>query len=131
MKKRFRKNSFLIYMTDEELKFLEYRMKLSNISNREHYIRKMALTGHILQLKLPEINRLLMLLSNSSNNLNQIARRVNSGSSLFSKDIYDLREDYKQLWTVMNEMLNGLSGLSDLQDIQKFIDKKNVRSEAV
>lgn len=93
------------FVNDEELKCIELRMKISGISNRSHFLRKMALSGYILQLQLPEINRLLMLMSNTTSNLNQISRKVNSGGNLLGADIDYLRQDYDRIWNMLNEIL--------------------------
>jgi len=87
---------------------LEQRMKSIEIKNRSQFMRKMALQGYMIRVQLPEIERLLVLLSNATNNLNQIARRVNGGSLLYGSDIEILRRDYQGLREMLNEMLRSL-----------------------
>ncbi|MCL2343695.1 MAG: plasmid mobilization relaxosome protein MobC, partial [Firmicutes bacterium] len=39
------------------------------------------------------------LLSNATNNLNQIARRANETRSVYESDIRDIQANYERLWT--------------------------------
>jgi len=52
-------------------------MAAAGIRNREAYLRKMVLDGYILRLDLSEVREMTRLLSNATNNLNQIAKRAN------------------------------------------------------
>lgn len=69
-----------------------------NIQNREAYLRKMDLDGYILCMDLSDINRLVYLLQNATNNLNQIVLRVNETSHIYAEDIQDLHNQYRKLW---------------------------------
>ena len=44
--------------------------------NLSAYLRKMAVDGYVVQLDLPELKELVSLLRRSSNNLNQLTRKV-------------------------------------------------------
>ena len=63
-------------VSPEELALIEQKMAQLGTKNREAYLRKMALDGYVVRLELPELKELVSLMRYSSNNLNQLTRRV-------------------------------------------------------
>jgi len=108
-KNRRRAIRIIFYLDEAEAALLQEKMVQANIQNREAYIRKMVLDGYVLKLDFSDVRRMVWLLSNSSNNLNQIARRVNSGDELHATDIQLLQADYAKLWAPMRDVLKKLS----------------------
>jgi protein-tyrosine-phosphatase len=84
-------------------------MQLAGIKNREAYLRKMSLDGYVIKLDLSCVNELVFLLRNATNNLNQIARRVNETHKIYKDDINDLQEHYEQLWEKADEIMRKLA----------------------
>lgn len=74
-------------------------------------IRKMALDGYCLNLDLPQLRRMSYLLQNCSNNLNQVAKRVNESNQLYAADIEDLRHRLDELIGIGKQILSKLSEL--------------------
>jgi len=108
-KNRRRSVRVIFYLDEAEAALLQEKMAEAGIRNREAYIRKMILDGYVLKLDFSDVRRMVWLLSNSSNNLNQIARRVNSGDALHAADIQTLQADYAKLWAPMRDVLKKLS----------------------
>ena len=81
-------------------------------ANREAYLRKMALDGYAVKLDLPELKELVSLLRRSSNNLNQLTRRVHETGRFYGADLEDLSQRQEQLWEGVKEILTQLSKLS-------------------
>lgn len=98
-------------VTDAERELIATKMGVANIRNREAYLRKMALDGFVINLDLTDIRRMIFLLSNATNNLNQIARHLNSGGEANNLDIRALQADYEKLWDVAHDILKKLSKL--------------------
>ena len=48
------------------------------------FIRAMVLNGYVLKLDLPELHDAVRLMGSLSNNVNQIARRLNERGSIFA-----------------------------------------------
>ena len=67
-------------VSPEELALIEQKMAQLGTKNREAYLRKMALDGYVVRLELPELKELVSLMRYSSNNLNQLTRRVKPGA---------------------------------------------------
>ena len=76
------------------------------------YLRKMAVDGYVVQLDLPELKELVSLLRRSSNNLNQLTRRVHETGRIYDADLEDIAQRQEQLWEGVKEILTQLSRLS-------------------
>jgi hypothetical protein len=48
---------------------------------------------------------------NTTNNLNQIARRTNETGNVYAADLDELRGRYDELWTQAQEILRRLSAI--------------------
>ena len=80
--------------------------------NMAAYLRKMAIDGYVVKLELPELREMVSLLRRSSNNLNQIARRVNSTNRIYDEDMQDMLRTQEKLWASANAILEKLSAIN-------------------
>ena len=96
-------------VSEQENRLMEEKMKLAGIQNREAYLRKMAIDGHVIRLDLKDVRELVSLLRNATNNLNQIARRANETRSIYEADIEDLQSHYDKLWDTASGVLKALA----------------------
>ncbi len=108
MTKRQRDKRIFFRVSEQELALIAERMKLTGIQNREAYLRKMAIDGYILNLDLSDMQKMIYLLGNAANNLNQIAKRVNISQNIYKDDIKDLQENYNKLWETSKAILDRL-----------------------
>ena len=99
----------VFYLDDSEAELVKKKMELANIRNREAYIRKIILNGNIVRIDLSDVRKMVQLLSNATNNINQIAKRANETRNIYESDIADLREQYTQLWEQAEAILRGLA----------------------
>ena len=98
-------------LSPEHKKLIHEKMECANIRNMSAYIRKMVLDGYVVRLDLSDVRKMVQLLSNSSNSLNQIAKRVNADGSIFASDIKDIQDNYDLLWDQVREVLIGLTNI--------------------
>ena len=96
----------------EELKLTEQKMSQFGTKNREAYLRKMALDGYVVRLDLPELKELVSLMRYSSNNLNQLTRKVHETGRVYDADLEDISQRQEQIWEGVKEILTQLSKLS-------------------
>ncbi len=87
------------------------RMEQTGMKNLRAYLLKMAIDGRVIHVELESVREMVRLLSNATNNINQIARRVNETGSVYAADIDDLRGQYDGLWGQAKEILRRLSAL--------------------
>ena len=99
-------------VSPEELALIEQKMAQLGTKNREAYLRKMALDGYVVRLELPELKELVSLMRYSSNNLNQLARRVNETGRIYDADLEDISRQQEALWDGVHQVLTQLAKLS-------------------
>jgi len=98
-------------VTPEERKMIDRRMEQAGISNMAAYLRKMAIDGYVVKLELPELRDFISLLRRTSNNFNQIARRVNSTDRICADDIAEMKNLLEQIWEADNRILEKLAAI--------------------
>ena len=99
-------------VSPEELAMIEQKMAQLGTKNREAYLRKMALDGYVVRLDLPELKELVSLLRRSSNNLNQLTRRVHETGRIYDADLEDISQRQEALWDGVHRILTQLAKLS-------------------
>ena len=109
MAKRKREIVIRFRVTPDERSMIEAKMAQLGTSNMAAYLRKIAIDGYVVRLDLPELKEMVSLLRRSSNNLNQIAKRVNETSRIYDADIECLKENQERIWTAANEILVKLA----------------------
>ena len=109
MAKRKREIQLKFRVTPEEQALIHQKMEQYGTENMAAYLRKMAIDGYVVRLDLPELRELVSLLRRSSNNLNQLTRRVHETGRFYMAVVEDLRQNYDQLWEAARHVLTGLS----------------------
>ena len=109
MENRQREVQLKFRVTPEERALIEQKMALLGTANMAAYLRKMSIDGLIVNLDLPELRELVSLLRRSSNNLNQLAKRVHETGRFYDADLEELRQSYDRLWDVAQKILLTLA----------------------
>lgn len=94
--------------TESEAAIMRKKMEALGIRNESAYMRTLALNGYILKLDLPQIREMLRLLGNMTNNLNQIAKRLNTHGNLYETEIEEIQQKQDELWKMMRQLLSIL-----------------------
>ena len=98
-------------VTEHERELIRQKMTQLGTNNLGVYLRKMAIDGYIVKLELPELSELLSLLRRTSNNINQVARRVHETGNIYGTDLEDILQKQQELWDGVNEILSRLGGI--------------------
>ncbi len=98
-------------VTPEERALIEEKMDELGTQNMAAFLRKMALDGYAVRLDLPELQKILSLLRYSSNNLNQLTRRVHETGRIYAADLEDIRQKQEQIWQALNGILSRLAAI--------------------
>ncbi len=112
MAKRKRDVPLLFWVSEDEKKMIQSKMAQLGTSNLSAYLRKIAIDGYVVNLELPELQEMVSLLRRSSNNLNQLTRRVHETGRFYDADLEDLRQSYDKLWETASAILTSLAKLS-------------------
>ena len=113
MANRIRNERLEIKLTKEEKALFEEKRKLAKCRNMSLFIRKCVLEKEIYQIDLEPFRDLQVLLSNATNNINQIAKRVNQTGIIYKDDIHDMKKAIehfsKELWQIHSLLLKRTS----------------------
>ena len=109
---RVRKVQLNFRVTEREKQLIEDRMQEIGTTNREAYLRKIAIDGMLVKLEVPELKEIVSLMRRTSNNINQIARRLNETGRIYEVDITDVQNQQEQLWDMLNSLITKISGIA-------------------
>jgi hypothetical protein len=124
---REKTTGFYFKMSPEEAEWFERRMAETGITNKSAFIRKMCIDGHVINLNLTMLNEVRRLLSIIANNVNQIAKRVNSGGEAYREDITDLNGLVTEVRMIMGDILNNVSDIVNPKPGKVFIRPLTIR----
>ena len=97
------------YVSEKELEQIRMKMEQYSTNTLSAYLRKIAIDGYVVNLELPELGEMVSLLRRSSNNLNQLTKRVHETGRFYDADLEDLRRDYDGLWEAAQKILRSLA----------------------
>jgi len=106
-----RKNQIHFMVTDEERALIERRMAQAGVKNMRAYLLKMACDGQITRIELDSVKEMVRLLSNTTGNINQIAKRANATGSVYAADLDELSARYDEIWGQAKLILRKLTEL--------------------
>ena len=98
-------------VTPEERALIDKRMEQAGTMNMAAYLRKMAIDGYVVKLELPELRDMISQLRRTSNNFNQIARRVNATNRIYEDDIREMKVMLEQIWEANHSVLEKLAAI--------------------
>ena len=96
-------------VTEKEYDLILQKMAQCKIGNLSAYMIKMAIDGMVINLNMPELKEISSLLRYNGNNINQIAKRLNEGKSVYASDIADIKEKQTQITDMVREIYLKLS----------------------
>ncbi len=99
--------------TEEEMDIIQQKMKAFGITNQSAFIRAMTLNGYVLKLDLSELHQAVRLMGSMSNNVNQIARKLHEGGSMYETEIDEIKANQDELLMMLNRILQQLNHLSE------------------
>ena len=97
------------WVTEQERDMITEKMAQCGTGNMSAYLRKIAIDGYVIKLEIPELKEMVSLLRRSSNNLNQLARRMNETGRVYETDLQDVMENQDKLWRAAADILTALS----------------------
>lgn len=91
MTSRFRNNGIYLMLSDKELELLNEKYKASKCKILRQFIMKCILEKDIYVLDMDVFREMSTNISRTSNNINQITKRVNTTSIVYKDDVEDLK----------------------------------------
>ena len=112
---------FYFKMSPEESELFERRMALTGIQNKSAFIRKMCIDGHVINLDIPTLTEIGRLLRITSNNANQLAKRVNSGGQAYREDVAEVNNQLAKIRSDFGQLLTTLADIANAKPGKRFI----------
>lgn len=109
--KRKRNVQVLFWVSEEEMSMIQTKMADLGTCNLSAYLRKMAIDGYVVKLDIPLLKELVSLTRYSSNNLNQLTRRVHETGRIYDADLEDISQRQEQQLGLLKELLVKFSAL--------------------
>lgn len=103
-----------VRLSPDELKMIQEKMEQFGTDNMSAFIRKMAIDGYVVKLEIPELKEILSLLRYSSNNLNQLTKRVHETGRIYDADLEDIHRNQERLWDAIKEIIGSIVNLKSI-----------------
>ena len=102
---RRRDKQLKIWVSQEELDMIHQKMAEFGTSNMGAFVRKMVIDGYIVKLDIPELREILHQLGPIGNNVNQMARKLNAGGSIYREDLAEVNAKLDAVYKLQRRIL--------------------------
>ena len=106
---RKRDKQLKIWVSQEELDMIHQKMAEFVTSNMGAFVRKMVIDGYIVKLDIPELREILHQLGPIGNNVNQMARKLNAGGSIYREDLAEVNAKLDAVYKLQRRILKKLA----------------------
>ena len=117
MANRVRTHGIYLMLSDDELKVLEKKYRLSGCKTLRQFIMKCILAKDIFVLDMTAFRELSTSIGRITGSINQIAKRVNSTTMIYKDDIIDIQELLKKQGKDIYSLRKKLYDLGNLETI--------------
>ena len=117
MANRVRTHGIYLMLSDDELKVLEKKYRLSGCKTLRQFIMKCIIGKDIFVLDMTAFRELSASIGRITASINQIAKRVNSTAVIYKDDILDIQELLKKQGKDIYSLRKKLYDLGNLETI--------------
>ena len=107
MANRKRNIQMKFYVTEDEKRLIDEKMAQLPTRRYGAYLRKMAINGYIIYTDTADIKAFTKELSAIGRNINQIAKRVNTGGGAYKADMREIQERLDEIWQLQRRILSS------------------------
>ena len=105
MANRKRNIQMKFWVTEEEKSLIDQKMKLLPTQRYGKYLRKMAIDGYIIYTDTTDIKEMNQILGAISQNINQIAKRINYSGRVYQEDMEEIKRRMDEIWKLQRKLL--------------------------
>ena len=109
---RKRSKQLKIWISQEEQNMIRQKMAEFGTDNMGAFVRKMVIDGYILKLDLPELREVSRHIGYLDNNINQMARKVNAGKTVYKEDVDEIQAQFNMVCKLQRKIIRQLSKLN-------------------
>ena len=107
MANRKRNIQMKFWVTEEEKRLIDEKMKQLPTRRYGAYLRKMAIDGYIIHTDMSSLKEMNKTLFSIGRNINQIAKKLNAGGPAYQADMDEIRERLDQIWQLQRRILSS------------------------
>lgn len=86
----------------EEAEWIEQKFQNSGMKSKSDFIRMMIFQGQIIKVSDDFVRDFRRKYSSISNNINQIALRLNASGNIYTEDIAEIKNGVSEIWQQLN-----------------------------
>ena len=115
MKQKLQRSHAMTFrVTEEERDMIRRRQEQTGIINQRAYLLKMAIDGRIIRVELESVKEMNRLLSNATNNINQISKRANETGNIYVADLDEIQARQDEIMVQQKEILRKINKMLDI-----------------
>ena len=104
-----RNRTMTFRVSETERDEIRQRMKQAGIFSVRAYLLKMALDGMVVRMDMSDVQECSRLLRSVSNNVNQLAKHANSGGTVHSASLSDVKLRLGEVWERQDNIIRRLT----------------------
>lgn len=108
---RERKNTFLVRLSDDELKVLDKKLAVSGFRNRNELIRHLIIFGGIFKIDLTPLKETEVAVNRIGNNINQIAKKMNETGNVYIQDVREIKKLLDKIYNLISKAFSKTTEL--------------------
>ena len=98
-------------LNEYEFREIEEKFRNSGLKFKSEFIRVMVLEGLMIYIDEKTTKDIYRAVSSVSNNVNQIARRVNSTGNVYAEDIAEIKNGVSEIWQQLRSFRSQLQSI--------------------
>ena len=108
MENRARPVQIKFFVTEQERDVIRQRMELIGTTNLSAYMRKISQDGFLYTVNINGLPEICKEVEAIGQNINQVAKRVNSTNTIYAEDIRQMRAELDRIWDLLKKILSKI-----------------------
>jgi hypothetical protein len=108
MENRTRPIQIKFFVTEQERDVIRQRMELIGTTNLSAYMRKISQDGFLYTVNINGLPEICKEVEAIGQNINQVAKRVNSTNTIYAEDIRQMKSELDRIWDLLKKILSKI-----------------------
>ena len=108
MENRARPVQIKFFVTEQERDVIRQRMELIGTTNLSAYMRKISQDGFLYTVTIDGLPEICKAVEAIGQNINQVAKRVNSTNTIYAEDIRQMKAELDRIWDLLKKILSKI-----------------------
>ena len=108
MENRARPVQIKFFVSEQERDVIRQRMELIGTTNLSAYMRKISQDGFLYTVNINGLPEICKEVEAIGQNINQVAKRVNSTNTIYAEDIRQMKSELDRIWDLLKKILSKI-----------------------